>query len=226
MRRGEWGFVMRRVRRLGVGLASGVAVFVFAVGGGGVALASSSARPVLSDPHLTGISTSVALNSRFVAALQSLKVAPAPSGRASLRHGVASFPITGGHVTVYKPGAVDPYVQGLIDHQGSGLTLTKGRTAVQIDNFVIDPGKPAILTGRVLVNGSVFAAHTTLFDLDGSTLRPVTTNKAGGTATLTGTTVHLSGGVAKALNGAFKTTALKGGTTIGIATIVVRLPRR
>ncbi len=76
----------------------------------------------------------------------------------------------------------------------------------------------------MLANGKVVAARTTLFDLDGSTLQPITTNAQAGTATLTGTTVKLSDGAATALNGAFKTDALKGGTTIGIATIVVALP--
>jgi hypothetical protein len=161
---------------------------------------------------------------RFVSALKSLNVAPSPSGRATVTDGVATFPITGGHVTVYKPGEVDPYVQGRLIHQGSGLKLTKNDTTVQIDNFVIDPGKPATLTGRVLANGRVVAARTKLFDLDGSTLQPITTDAQAGTATLQGTTVKLSDGAATALNRAFKTDALKGGTTVGIATIIVKLP--
>ncbi|MGH3828227.1 MAG: hypothetical protein ACRDQX_13820 [Pseudonocardiaceae bacterium] len=166
----------------------------------------------------------MALDSGFVSALTSLHVALSPSGRATVKDGVASFPITGGHVTVYKPGAVDPYVQGSLVHNGSGLKLTKGATTVQIDNFIIDPGKPATLTGRVLANGRVSIPRATLFDLDGSTLKPITTDPQAGTATLTGTTVKLSAGAASALNGAFKTNALKGGTTVGIATIVVKFP--
>ena len=156
--------------------------------------------------------------------MTSLGVTPSAQGRASVSGGVASFPITGGHVTVYKPGAVDPYVQGRIVDQGSGLNLAKGATTVSLRDFVIDPGKPAFLTGEVLANGKVVASSTKLFDLDGSTLKPITTNTAAGTATLTGTTVRLSAGAATALNGAFKTTAIKGGTVIGIATIVVNLP--
>ncbi|HEY3479156.1 MAG TPA: hypothetical protein VGL02_09680 [Streptomyces sp.] len=38
------------------------------------------------------------------------------------------------------------------------------------------------------------------------------------------TTVKLSDGAAKALNGAFQTDALKGGTTVGVATIEAALP--
>ncbi|MGH3547166.1 MAG: hypothetical protein ACRDQU_03390 [Pseudonocardiaceae bacterium] len=166
----------------------------------------------------------MALDSGFVNALKSLDVAPGPSGTATIEGGIAKFPITGGHVTVYKPGEVNPYVQGKIMHDGSGLTLTKGDTKVTLENFVIDPGQPATLTGKVLANGNVAAASATLFDLDGSTLKPITTDASAGTATLTGTTVKLSDAAASTLNGAFKTDALKGGTTVGIATIVVKLP--
>ena len=35
---------------------------------------------------------------------------------------MASFPITGGNVTYYTPGTESPYVQGMIDHDGSGLS--------------------------------------------------------------------------------------------------------
>ncbi|SEO98806.1 hypothetical protein [Amycolatopsis saalfeldensis] len=212
-----------KLTRRGAALIAGAAILTLTGLGSGMATASA-ATPVATIPSLTGESTSVALDAGFVSALQSLGVAPSPSGTASVKGGVASFPITGGNVTVYKPGEVDPYVQGSIEHQGSGLKLTKGDTVVQLDNFVVDPGKPATLSGRVQAGGQVVAPSTVLFDLDGSTLKPITTDAAAGTATLTGTTVKLSDGAAKALNGAFKTDALKGGITIGIATIVVDLP--
>lgn len=212
------------VRRITGVVAAGVAAMVVMGLNAGVATAEPQApQPVASIPNLTGVSTSVALDSGFVSALQSLNVAPSPAGKATVDNGVAMFPITGGQVTVYKPGEVDPYVQGRILHQGSGLTLTKGDTAVTLENFVVDPGNPATLTGKVSANGKVVAESTTLFDLDGSTLKPITTNAQANTATLQGTTVKLSDGAATALNGAFSTDALKGGTTIGIATIVVNL---
>jgi hypothetical protein len=210
-------------RRAGLLVAGVTALALIAVGGG---LAMAGPAPIAQVSNLTGVSTSVALDSGFVGALTSLQVTPSPSGRATVSNGIASFPITGGHVTVYKPGEVDPYVQGKIVHQGSGLTLTKGGTAVTIDNFVVDPGKPATLSGRVRTNGRLLVASTVLFDLDGSTLKPITTDTSAGTATLTGTTVRLSDGAAKALNGAFNTDALKGGTTVGIATIVIKLQQR
>lgn len=215
----------RRAGLAAVGLAALTLVGI----GSGVAGAqpdSAPPTPVASIPEVTGVATSVALDSGFVSALKSLDVAPGPAGSATIQDGVASFPITSGNVTVYKPGEVNPYVQGSLVHDGSGLTLTKGGTTVQLDDFIVDPGSPATLSGRVLANGEVVNPRTTLFDLDGSTLKPITTNADAGTATLTGTTVRLSEGAAGALNGAFKTDALKGGTTIGIATIVVKLPQQ
>ena len=216
--------MVRFLRRAGGMAAVGVATLALAAMGAGVATAQPNPPPVASIDNLTGVSTSVALDSGFVNALKSLDVAPGPFGKATVEGGVAKFPITGGHVTVYKPGEVNPYVQGKIMHEGSGLTLTKGDTKVTLENFVIDPGQPATLTGKVLANGNVAADSATLFDLDGSTLKPITVNQSAGTATLTGTTVKLSDAAASTLNGAFKTDALKGGTTVGIATIVVKLP--
>jgi hypothetical protein len=181
---------------------------------------SSDKKPVATIKDLSkGISTSVALDANFVKALTSLKLAPGLTGKATMpTAGTVTFPITGGNVTVYKKGKVTPYVQGTIKHDGSGLTLTAGATKVTLQNFVIDPGNNSKLTGEVLLNGKEAApAGTTLFDLDGSTLKPITiTNNV---ATLTGTRVLVSAGAAALLDKAFNTTAVKGGLLVGIATI-------
>jgi hypothetical protein len=203
---------------------AGVAALALTGIGSGIAVAQSGPPPVATIPSLTGQSTSVKLDSGFTGALKSLDVTPAPTGTATVTDGTAKFPITGGNVTVYKPGEVTPYVQGMIMHDGSGLSLTKGSTKVTLENFVVDPGQPATLKGKVSANGSTVADSVTLFDLDGSTLKPLSTDPSAGTATLTGTTVRLSADAASALNKAFSTDALKGGTTVGIATIVVDLP--
>ncbi len=210
-----------RIRTMAV---AGVAALALTGIGSGVAVAQAGPPPVATIPSLTGQSTSVKLDPGFTGALTSLGVTPAPTGTATIKNGSASFPITGGNVTVYKPGEVTPYVQGIIMHDGSGLSLTKGNTKVTLENFVIDPGQPATLKGKVLANGSTVADSVTLFDLDGSTLKPITTDASAGTATLTGTTVRLSTDAAAALDKAFGTDAIKGGTTVGIATIVVNLP--
>ena len=114
---------------------------------------SSSVKPVAKIDSLSGKDTAVALDAGFVKALTSLKVAPGPLGSAKItKAGSAVFPITGGNVTYYKPGTVSPYVQGEVDHEGSGLSLTAGGTKVDLENFVVDPGKSQ-LTGKVKVDG-------------------------------------------------------------------------
>lgn len=217
---------MIRIRRSVAGAAvAGVAALALTGLGVGTAVGQEQTPPpVASIDELTGESTAVALDSGFVEALTSLEVTPGPVGDATVEDGTATFPITGGNVTVYEPGAVDPYVQGMIMHQGSGLSLTKGDTEVELTDFVVDPGNPAVLTGKVTAGEEVVAESVKLFDLDGSTLEPISTDAEAGTATLTGTTVNLSQEAATALNGAFETDALKGGTTVGIATITVALP--
>ena len=181
---------------------------------------SGSSKPVAQIDSLSGKSTAVALDGNFVKALQSLKLTPAPVGSASIsKAGVASFPITGGNVTYYKPGSVSPYVRGKIDHSGSGLSLTGGGKTVKLTNFVVDPGTSE-LTGKVSVDGKVAARSTPLFFLDGRTLQPLE-SKSNGTAVLQGTTVDLKPGAADLLNQTFGVEALEGGLKIGVAKITV-----
>jgi len=214
---------MRRSRSWAGLAAAGLTALALVGAGAGVATAQTP-TPVATIPNLTGQSTSVKFDSGFVEALTSLEVKPGATGTATVTDGTFKVGITGGNVTVYPPGSIDPYVQGMIMHEGGGLTLTKGDTKVTLENFVVDPGKPATLKGKVLANGKTVADSVTLFDLDGSTLEPISTDASAGTATLKGTTVKLSSDAAAALNKAFSTDALKGGTTVGIATIVVKLP--
>ena len=182
---------------------------------------SSSVKPVAKIDSLSGKDTAVALDAGFVKALTSLKVAPGPLGSAKItKAGSAVFPITGGNVTYYKPGTVSPYVQGEVDHEGSGLSLTAGGTKVDLENFVVDPGK-SVLTGKVSVNGKVAADSAPLFFLDGRTLKALQVDKANGTAVLQGTTVKLKAEAAALLNKTFGVQALQGGLKIGVATITV-----
>jgi hypothetical protein len=183
--------------------------------------AAAKPKPVAQIDALKGKDTQVALDKGFVDALGTLKLTPAPLGSAAIsKAGVASFPITGGNVTYYKPGSVSPYVQGKIDHDGSGLSLTAaGGKEVKLTNFVVDPGT-STLTGTVTVDGKVAADSAPLFFLDGRTLQPLKTN-SDGTAVLQGTTVKLKQDAADLLNKTFGTDALKGGLVIGIAKITV-----
>ena len=186
----------------------------------GAAASTETPKPVAQIDALTGKSTAVALDAGFVEALTSLKVTPGPVGDATIsKAGVASFPITGGNVTYYEPGTVTPYVQGLINHDGSGLSLTAGGKKVELENFDVDPGK-SVLTGDVSVDGTEAVADAPLFSLDGRTLKPLQA-KDDGTAVLEGTTVKLTEEAAALLNETFGITALEAGLVIGIAKITV-----
>lgn len=216
-------FRQTNMKRFGVTIAS-VAALAFGVSACGDDEESTSAdntEPVAEIADLTGVSTDVALDAGFVQALTDLKVTPGPVGDGTIsKDGVASFPITGGNVTYYDPASsVRPYVQGIIDHEGSGLSLEAGGTLVELTDFVVDPGTSE-LTGTVSVDGKEAATDALLFDLDGSTLEPLQTNPDG-SATLEGTTVELSSDAATLLNDTFKIDALKGGLVIGISTITV-----
>ncbi len=180
----------------------------------------ASTEPVAAIDPLTGVDTSVALDAGFTDALKQLKVTPGVVGDAKLDGTDVSFPITGGSVTYYDPASsVRPYVQGLINHEGSGLSLTAGGTKVELTDFVIDPGTSQLM-GTVSVDGKEAASDAVLFDLDGTTLEPLKTNPDG-TATLAGTTVLLSDDAATLLNDTFGIQDLAGGLKIGVSTITV-----
>jgi hypothetical protein len=107
----------------------------------------------------------------------------------------------------------------MIDHDGSGLSLTGGGKMVELSDFEVDPGK-SLLTGKVTVDGKVAAESAPLFFLDGRTLKPLETG-TDGTAVLEGTTVKRKAEAADLLNQTFGVTALQEGLVIGIAKITV-----
>ncbi len=178
----------------------------------------SEPKAVASIAALTGQDTAVALDEGFVAALEQLKLTPGVVGDAKLQDGSLVFPITGGNVTVFEQGAVDPYVIGQIQHENSGLSLTAGDTTVEITNLNVDPGASKVY-GDVAVNGKVAASSVPVFNLDGRTLKPL--QAEGSQAVLTGTKVTISEVAAPVLNDVFKTDAVKPGLLVGVATITV-----
>jgi hypothetical protein len=183
--------------------------------------AASAPKPVAQIDSLSGRATEVALDAGFVEALDTLDLTPAPIAAGKItKAGVARFPITGGNVTYYEPGSVAPFVQGEIDHDGSGLRLTGSGKTVELTDFLVDPGASA-LTGKVSVDGEVTVESAPLFFLDGRTLEPLRTE--GTTAVLEGTTVKLKDEAATLLNDTFGTDALAGGLVIGVAKITVNL---
>lgn len=181
--------------------------------------AAPAVEPVAKIDALSGRSTAVALDGDFVSALESLKLTPGTVGAAEIKGGAARFPITGGNVTYFKPGTKSPYVQGRIDHRGSGLRLEGAGKRVELTDFVVDPGA-SVLTGTVTVDGKQAATDAPLFFLDGRTLQPLKTRK-NGTAILEGTTVKLKAEAAELLNKTFGVTALEEGLVIGTAKITV-----
>ena len=166
-----------------------------------------------------GKTTAVQLDAGFVDALTTLKLTPGVVGDAALTDGALVFPITGGDVTYYEPGSIDPYVQGEIDHDGSGLSLTAGKTEVELTDFVIDPGTSQLF-GDVAVNGKTAVEDAFLFRLDGRTLMPLQSGP-GGTAILEGTKVFVSEDAAALLNDTFGTDAVTDELLVGVATITI-----
>ena len=189
-----------------------------------VADSSSTSRPtpVATVPAVAGGSTAVALDAGFTQALTSLGLTPGTVGSATLSGSTVTFPITGGTVTVYdKSSGYRPWVQGVLFHSGSGLSLTAGGTTVELRDFTIDPGKPARLFGSVYVNGTQAAPSAPLFDLNGKNLGAPTTDSSGNTV-LSGTQVTISPEAAALLNSTFNTTAVTGGLLVGTSTITVQ----
>jgi hypothetical protein len=180
--------------------------------------------PVASLASLDGVDTQVAVDASFLEALTSLGLTPGVSGTATLSpEGVLAFPITGGNVDYYDPAEdYRPYVQGNIEHDGSGFTLTAGDTTVDLTNFAIDPGTSK-LYGDVLVNGEVAVEGAYLFNLDGTTLKPLQTDDANGTAILEGTRVLISPDAAALLNETFSTDAVQEDMLVGVAKITVNM---
>lgn len=180
--------------------------------------ATSEPTPLASIPALDGVDTQVTLDAGFVDALTTLGLTPGVIGGATLTDGVLAFPITGGNVDYYDPSeSYRPYVQGEIDHAGSGISLTAGETVVELTDFVIDPGTSE-LTGTVTANGTVVGEDIFIFNLDGSTLNPLEED-ADGNAVLEGTTVLVSEDAAGLLNETFGTDAVTDELVVGIAKI-------
>ncbi len=180
--------------------------------------APEAPQPVAAIDALTGNDTQISLDNGFLKALKQLGLTPGIVGGAKLDGTTLSFPITGGNVTVYKPGTVSPYVIGQVQHENSGLSLAAGGTTVELTNLNVDPGVSRVY-GDVTVNGKVAATSAYLFKLDGSTLNPLKVTN--GAAVLEGTKVEISDVAAPLLNDTFKTDAVKPGLLVGIAKITV-----
>jgi hypothetical protein len=179
--------------------------------------------PLASIPALAGVDTQVTLDAGFLEALTTLGLTPGVTGTATLdaATGTLAFPITGGNVDYYDPEEdYRPYVQGEINHEGSGITLTGGDIVVGLSDFDIDPGTSR-LTGTVTANGEEVGQDIFIFNLDGTTLNPLAED-ADGNAVLEGTTVLVSSDAADLLNSTFSTDAVTDELVVGIAKITAK----
>jgi hypothetical protein len=217
-------------RTASVALAAGLALTLAACGGsddtassgsGSGSGASASPTPAAQIDSLSGEQTAVTLDPAFLEGITGLGLTPATLGGATLEGAEIAFPISGGNVTYFDPASgVQPYVQGLIEHDGSGLSLSAGGTTVKLEDFEVDPAE-STLYGKVTVNDEVFAERADLFFLDGRTLNPLRPGDEPNTAVLQGTTVSLTKTAADALNMVFMVDALTEFFPVGVAEITV-----
>lgn len=221
---------MRKFHKLAVGIAA-ASILV-----GGLAACSTPAEtpaepsapsaeadptPLASIPALDGVDTQVTLDAGFVEAITSLGLTPGVIGTATLTDGVLAFPITGGNVDYYDPEEdYRPYVQGSIEHDGSGISLDNGTIKVDLTDFRIDPGTSQLFA-TVSANGELVGNDIYLFNLDGTTLNPLAED-ADGNAVLEGTTVLISPDAAALLNETYGTDAVTDQLVVGIAKITAK----
>lgn len=177
---------------------------------------SQAPDTVTAIPSLSGVGTSVALDSGTAAALKSLGVTVAPAGSATFdaASSTVTFPITSGYAEIHSDHSHMPgYILGSIQHAGSGLTLSAGATKVALSDFVVDPGN-SMLYGTVGGQPKV-----PLLFLDGTNVKVGTDQ---GNVVLDGTVAKLTATAANALNTAFKTSAVSAGLPLGVVHLVAK----
>jgi hypothetical protein len=183
-------------------------------GGSGTSQPTDSVTAI---PSLTGVGTSVILDAGTASALKGLGVAVAPSGSATFEASTSTitFPITSGYAEIHSDPAFKPgYIVGSVVHEGSGFTLTAGKTVVSLSDFVVDPGN-SMLYGTV---GGI-GPSIPLLSLDGTNVK---VTMESGNVVLFGTVAKLTETAVGALNKAFNTTALKAGTPLGVVRLVAK----
>ena len=168
-------------------------------------------------PNLTGVGTSVILDAGTAGALKGLGVAIAPSGSATFE---ASH--LDDHLPDHRWLRRDPQQPG---HQArlhpwarsttraAASRLSAGATKVELSDFVVDPGN-SMLYGSVGDKPGI-----PLLSLDGTNVK---VTMEGGNVVLFGTVAKLTDTAATALNGAFKTQAIKAGTPLGVVRLVAK----
>jgi hypothetical protein len=178
--------------------------------------AAAAPAPQAEIAQLKGTDTAVEVDPAVLKAITGLgvKVTPTGTGKLTMQYGpTLDFPITGGNVKIFDKTQVTPYVQGTINHDGSGINFAGAGKSLTIQNFVVDPGT-SLLTSEVKEMDN---AKVPTFILDGSDLQ--ITKDDQGRAKLDGTKVLLTPEAAGALNKTFAVDAFKPMMQIGIAHI-------
>lgn len=204
---------------------AGLAMLAFPLAACGSDEGGSSSKPeaiaAIGDLSTDGGTTAVKLDADTLKALDGLGVAPGTYGTAKLEDGSIIFPITGGNVSVFDKDAVPRYVNGQVQHEGSGLSLTAGGKEVVVGNFNVDP-TVSLVYGDVALDKKSVATSIPILRLDGRTLMTPTFND--GEAVLEGSGVFLTQGAADLLNSTFGVDALSSDIKIGVAKITANIP--
>jgi Htaa len=153
--------------------------------------------------------TTLALDPDTAAALTGLGLTVTPLSPSRVADAGVAFPITTGRLNAKS-------YAGEIRHTG-GLRIASSATHVDLNNFRIVIDDAPNLTAQVGSGDRVSIAD---LDLSGATITP-----KGKTLTITGVAVALSDDAAAALNAAFGTDALKGGTPLGTASVSTKLKK-
>lgn len=185
--------------RLRAALLAAASAFAFAP-------AAASAAPI----PVTGVQTAVAPDAGLVGALTSLGASVRLTGAATADEaGRFVFPVTGGSLT--------PELEGRVAHTG-GIEF-KNRAGVRfgIRSFVIDTTKSAVLTAEPTVGGFGLGLRVPVASIEGITVGSAPP------ATIVGGTLKLTDVGALYINLFLGRSAVKKGTTFGVAEAKVTL---
>lgn len=185
--------------RLRAALLAAASAFAFAP-------AAASAAPI----PVTGVQTAVAPDAGLVGALTSLGASVRLTGAATADEaGRFVFPVTGGSLT--------PELKGRVGHTG-GIEF-KNRAGVRfgIRSFVIDTTKSAVLTAEPTVGGFGLGLRVPVASIEGITVGSAPP------ATIVGGTLKLTDVGALYINLFLGRSAVKKGTTFGVAEAKVTL---
>ena len=142
-------------------------------------------EPAAQVNDIAGGQTELVLDSDFVRALGDSQVVPGPVGDATIStEGVAALPATGGNLAFYTPLDTVPFFQGVINHDGSGLSFQNSDTTLEVENVTVDL-QNLVVTGDV--DGT---SGTPLFSIDARTVTPAETSSDGSEVAVGGGTVR------------------------------------